>query len=65
MVQTVTNGPTKKEQKDIISLRQFDEQFPDDTSAVTFTEKRRWGDSPYCPHCGLENVYRVESGKPR
>ena len=64
MVQTVTNGPTKKEQKDIISLRQFDEQFPDDTSAVTFTEKRRWGDSPYCPHCGLESVYRVQSGKP-
>ena len=49
MTQTVTNGPTKKEQKDIISLRQFNEQFPDDASAVTFTEKRRWGRQPVLP----------------
>ena len=64
MVQTVANGSTKKEQQDIISLRQFNEQFPDDAAAVAFVEKRRWGDSPYRPHCGLENVYRVESDKP-
>ena len=68
MVQTATpttpRKPTKKEAQDIISLRQFSEWIPDEAAAVAYVEERRWGDNPYCPLCGLENVYEVKSGKP-
>ena len=57
-------GPTKKEQKDIISLKQFDARIPDEAAAIAFMEERRWGDGLYCPRCGLDNSYRVKSGKP-
>ena len=60
----MVTSPTKKEQQDIISLRQFNDQFPDDTAAVDFVEKRRWGNNPRCPHCGFPSTYRVRSGKP-
>ncbi len=55
---------TKKEERDIISLRQFEQRIPDEAAAVAFMEEKRWGQDPYCPHCGLNNVYRVQSGKP-
>ena len=55
---------TKKEQRDIISLKQFNQRIPDEAAAIAFVEGRRWGDNPYCPICGLDNVYRVQSGKP-
>ncbi len=56
--------PTKKEELDIISLYQFSERIPDEEAAISFVEERRWGDTPYCPLCGLETIYRVKSGKP-
>ena len=56
--------PTKKERQDIISLRQFDAEIPDEEAAIAFMEARVWGDVPYCPRCGNENVYRVENGRP-
>ncbi len=31
----------------------------DETAAVEFFEMRRWGDTPYCPHCGDTNVYKM------
>ena len=56
--------PTKKEQQDIISLRKFDRQIPNEETAVAFMEARLWGDAPYCPRCGNENCYRVQNGRP-
>ncbi len=55
---------TKKEQQDIISIDRFYREIPDEAAAVAFVENRLWGDTPYCPRCGRENVYRVESGRP-
>lgn len=31
----------------------------DETAAVEFMEKQRWGDKSVCPHCGSENVYQM------
>ena len=64
MVQTLIKKPTKKEAQDIISLRQFNERIPNEEAAIAFAEGQRWGDTPWCPLCGLETVYRVKSGKP-
>ncbi len=55
---------TKKEQQDIIGIRRFYREIPDEEAAIAFIENRIWGDTPYCPRCGNENVYRVKSGKP-
>ena len=55
---------TKKEERDIISLRQFEVRIPDEAAAVALMEEKRWGQQPYCPSCSLDNVYRVQSGKP-
>jgi transposase-like protein len=32
----------------------------DETAAVEFFEKQRWGDSPCCPHCQSTNVVQVK-----
>lgn len=31
----------------------------DETAAVEFFERQRWGDSPLCPHCQSTNVYKM------
>jgi transposase-like protein len=31
----------------------------DETAAVEFIEQQRWGDTPYCPHCGSVDVYKM------
>ena len=58
------NGQTNKQKKDIISLAQFEKLIPDEEAALAFFENKRWGNKPFCPHCGFTNVYRVQSGKP-
>ena len=35
----------------------------DETAAVEFLEKMRWGNSPACPHCGVFNVYQMLNSK--
>ncbi len=47
-----------------LSLYEFFQRFPDESSAVAFFENRRWGAEPYCPHCGSLNVAAVVGGKP-
>ena len=38
----------------------------DEAKAVAFLEKQRWGDDPYCPHCGEAGcVYPMTSGEHR
>lgn len=35
----------------------------DETHAVLFLEKQRWGDTPCCPRCGSTNVYQMKDSK--
>jgi transposase-like protein len=35
----------------------------DETTAVEFMEKRRWGDNPKCPRCDGSNVYQMRDRK--
>ncbi len=39
-----------------LKLAQLFHLFPDDQAAQKWFEKQRWGDEPYCPHCGSFNV---------
>ncbi len=32
----------------------------DETAAVEFMEKQRWGDHPRCPHCECQDVYQMK-----
>lgn len=32
----------------------------DESAAVDFFEKQRWGDSPACPHCNSDKVYKMQ-----
>ena len=57
-------APTKKEEMDIISLRQFDKLIPDEAAAIAFAEEEIWGHFPYCGRCDSNNIYRTETGKP-
>ncbi len=47
-----------------ISFYQFFQQFPDEESARLFFEGKRWGDTPYCGHCGSVNVSECKDHKP-
>lgn len=49
---------------DHLSLYEFNQQFPNEQSAVAFFENRRWGVAPYCPHCGSLSVSPIVGGKP-
>lgn len=49
---------------DSTSLYQMMERFPDEASATAFFEERRWGDEPYCPHCGSINARAIPNKKP-
>jgi len=35
----------------------------DETAAVEFMEKQRWGDTQACPHCGDTHVYQMQDSK--
>ena len=46
------------------NLFYFFKQFPDEDSCRKYLEKRRWGNTPTCPHCGnAQKIYRYENGK--
>jgi transposase-like protein len=47
-------GETKSE-----VLREIPKACTDETAAVEFMEKQRWGDTPTCPHCGAAEVVMV------
>lgn len=39
-------------------------QFPDEESCRKYLEKRRWDNTPVCPHCGnAQKIYRYKNGK--
>ena len=46
------------------NLFYFFKQFPDEDSCRKYLEKRRWGNTPTCPHCGnAQKIYRYKNGK--
>lgn len=47
-----------------ISFYQLFQQFPDENSARLFFENQRWGDEPYCGHCGSLEVTECKDHKP-
>jgi len=49
---------------DSISLYELLERFPDEESAKTYVEGRRWASGLCCPKCGSVSVSVVTSGKP-
>ena len=55
---------TKKEEQDIISLRRFEKEIPDEESAIAFAEEQIWGNTPRCGRCGGGNVYEVKNRRP-
>lgn len=40
-------------------VAQLPEACRDETAAVEFMERQRWGDEPRCPHCGHTDVYQM------
>ena len=47
-----------------ISLIELSDMFPDETSAVTWFEHRRWPTTRYCGHCHSEHTNPVPNQKP-
>ena len=46
------------------SLFEFMELVPDEAAAQVIFEHRRWGDTPYCPHCGSLDTRETKDHKP-
>jgi len=51
-------------QPETISLYEFFQQFPNEEKARLYFEGKRWGDTPYCGHCGSQNVTECKDHKP-
>lgn len=47
-----------------MSLKEFQAWLPDESAAVLYFEKVRWGEKPVCPHCQSDDIQRVATGKP-
>jgi transposase-like protein len=45
------------------TIRQLPLACQDETAAVEFIEKQRWGKTPCCAHCGSVNVYKMLDAK--
>lgn len=58
------NSTNIVEKPETLSLYQFLQKFPDEISAVTFFEARRWNGKVYCPHCGSLNISSIPNGNP-
>ncbi len=41
-------------------VREIPMACADESAAVEFMEKQRWGDTPCCPHCGDTDVYQMK-----
>ena len=46
-----------------LTLAELFELFPDDAAAERWFAQKRWGDEPYCSHCGSLNVQSGASHK--
>jgi len=54
-----------KSDRNGISLIELYALFPDEATAEQWFEDWRWGDMPVCPHCGSENLLKVNNRKPQ
>lgn len=52
----------KPGETDSEALREIPQACKDETAAVEFMEKQRWGDTPACPRCGSTKVQKVTDG---
>ncbi len=50
-----------KSTKDDCIINDLPAACADETAAVEFMEKQRWGDHPACPKCGGMDVYKMQS----
>lgn len=54
-------GEQNRSTKDDEPIRELPLACADETAAVNFLEKHRWGEHPGCPRCGDTDVYRMKS----
>jgi transposase-like protein len=45
------------------SILEFQKHFNTDAKCREYLEQQRWGDTPCCPFCAVENVTRLKDGK--
>lgn len=45
-----------------MNLIQIFTRYPDQEACIAHLEKVRWGDHPYCPHCGTDSISRKADG---
>ena len=55
---------TKQPKVETISTFEFFQKFPNEEAARLHFEKRRWGDTPHCGHCGSVSVVECKDHKP-
>ncbi|MHB8347393.1 MAG: IS1595 family transposase [Acidiferrobacterales bacterium] len=55
---------TKNKAPTPVSIYEFLKQFPDETSARLFFEKRRWAAGVKCAHCGGSEISECKDHKP-
>lgn len=49
--------------KDDVLIGELPRACADETAAVEFMEKQRWGEHPACQHCGSLDVYQMKDSK--
>lgn len=45
------------------SILEFQAEFNTEEKCRAYLEEQRWGNTPYCPHCGSINVHRFPNGR--
>ena len=55
---------SKKDKDGTISTFEFLSQVPDEAAATAFLERKRWGDTPWCPRCGTKDVAQTPKTAP-
>ena len=56
---------SKSDKAEIMNAWGFMAQFPTDIDARTHIERMRWGDDPFCPHCGSLSVCVIPNERPQ
>ena len=49
--------------KSTISVFQLFEKFPDQETARTYLEEKRWGETVTCPHCGSQKITKRQGSR--
>ena len=55
----------KRDKIEIMSAWDFMARFPTDKDARGHIERMRWGNEPYCPHCGSVRISHITNEKPQ